>query len=468
MGNALPQPMAVPEERAGGARDARKCVLVSTRNDYRETRALVEALGLEVASVEVQRRDQPDPRTFIGKGKTEEVKDKAKELGADLIVVNGELKPSQVHGLQSATGLEVYDRVRLILEIFTSRAASPEARLQVELATLKHRVPFIKETISLSKRGEHPGLLAGGEVGTHQYLTEITRRMARIQRELEDVVRVREVRRKGRQRRSYVTVSVAGYTNAGKTSALNLLTEAGAEVDSRMFSTLSPLSRSVEGIEGRILINDTVGFIEDLPPWLIEAFNSTLEELYSSDLVLLVLDVGEPADVLERKAMTSLEILKRAEETPPIFSLLNKVDMVAPSELKAKVEGLQQRGLIVGPWLPVQLNVQRPNRRLALREALLHAILENLRTVAVLDLTFDATANPFDLFVDVDGDQVGLMDLVRQRAVYLDLSQRSAGRITFAVERKFHAKLNEIIENMPGRPLRLIYHDKTSSSDAKV
>ena len=458
----------MPEVRAGIAMGGRKCVLVTTRSDFQETHALAEALGLKVVSVEVQRRDAPDPRTFIGKGKTTEIKDKAKELGADLIIVNGELKPSQVHGLQSATGLEVYDRVRLILEIFTSRAASPEARLQVELATLKHRVPFIKETISLSKRGEHPGLLAGGEVGTHQYLTEITRRMARIQRELDDVVRVREVRRKGRQRRSYVTVSIAGYTNAGKTSALNLLTEAGAEVDSRMFSTLSPLSRSVEGIEGRILINDTVGFIEDLPPWLIEAFNSTLEELYSSDLVLLVLDVGEPSDVLERKAMTSLEILKRAEETPPILSLLNKVDMVAPSELKAKVEGLRQRGLIEGPWLPVQLNVQRPNRRLALREVLLHAILENLATVAMVDLVYDATTNPFEMSVDVDGSQVGLMDLVRQRAIYLDLSARSAGRVTFAVERKFQPKLNEIIDRIPGQPLRLVNHDKASISDGKV
>jgi GTP-binding protein HflX len=463
-----PRNMAMPEVRAGVALGGRKCVLVTTRSDFQETHALAEALGLKVVSVEVQRRDSPDPRTFIGKGKTTEVKDRAKELGADLIIVNGELKPSQVHGLQSATGLEVYDRVRLILEIFTSRAASPEARLQVELATLKHRVPFIKETISLSKRGEHPGLLAGGEVGTHQYLTEITRRMARIQRELDDVVRVREVRRKGRQRRSYVTVSIAGYTNAGKTSALNLLTEAGAEVDSRMFSTLSPLSRSVEGIEGRILINDTVGFIEDLPPWLIEAFNSTLEELYSSELVLLVLDIGEPADVLERKAMTSLEILKRAEETPPILSLLNKVDMVAPSELKAKVEGLQQRGLIVGPWLPVQLNVQRPNRRLAIREMLLRAILENLRTVALMDMVYDATANPFDITVAIDGAQVGLMDLVRERAIYLDLSNRSTGRVTFAVERKFLTKLIEIFENIPGQPLHLINHDKTSISDGKV
>ena len=458
----------MPEVRAGVAPGGRKCVLVTTRSDFQETHALAEALGLKVVSVEVQRRDAPDPRTFIGKGKTTEIKDKAKELGADLIIVNGELKPSQVHGLQSATGLEVYDRVRLIVEIFTSRAASQEARLQVELATLKHRVPFIKETISLSKRGEHPGLLAGGEVGTHQYLTEITRRMARIQRELDDVVRVREVRRKGRQRRSYVTVSIAGYTNAGKTSALNLLTEAGAEVDSRMFSTLSPLSRSVEGIEGRILINDTVGFIEDLPPWLIEAFNSTLEELYSSDLVLLVLDVGEPADVLERKALTSLEILKRAEETPPILSLLNKVDMVAPSELKVKDEGLRQRGLLVGPWLPVQLNVQRPNRRMALREVLIQAILGNLRTVATLDLVYDVKTNPFELLVDVDGNRIGLVDVVRERAIYLDMSHRSEGRITLAVDRKFQSKLNEIIDDIPGRPVQLIIHEMNNSSDEKI
>ncbi len=458
----------MPTRGEPGATAARKCVLVAIRADHTETRALAETLGFQVAAVEVQRRDQPDPRTYIGRGKTEEVGKRAKEVGADLIVVDGELRPSQVHGLQSATGIEVFDRIRLILEIFTSRAQSPEARLQVELAMLKHRVPLVKETINLLKRGERPGLLAGGEVGTHQYLTEINRRMARIQDELEDIARVRELRRKQRQRRSFVTVSIAGYTNAGKTSALNLLTEAEAEVDSRMFSTLSPLSRSVEGIEGRILINDTVGFIEDLPPWLIEAFNSTLEELYSSDLVLLVLDASEPMEVLERKTATSLEIIKRAETRPPVLFLLNKVDRIAPSELKAKVEELETAALLTGPWLPVQFNVTRQSRRETLRRALVSAILDNLESIVRMTLVYPGTVNPFDLHVAVDGHQEGLMDVVRARAIYLDLSGRSEGRIHMAVEDRFVPKLKKIIEELQGSPIDLIIQRDPMISDANL
>ena len=447
----------------------RRCILVSIMTDVQEAMALAETLGLEVAGVEVQRRDQPDPRTFVGSGKTEELKAKVKELDVDLIVVNGELKPSQVHRLSSATGVEVYDRIRVILEIFDSRAQSQEARLQVELATLKHRVPLIKETINLLRKGERPGLLAGGEIGTHQYLREITHKMARAQRELEEVARVREVRRKHRQRSSFVTVSIAGYTNAGKTSALNLLTEAGAEVDSKWFSTLSPLSRSVEGIEGRILINDTVGFIEDLPPWLIEAFQSTLEELYSSDLVLLVLDAGEPLEVLAGKAQTSLDILKRGGEELPTMFLLNKVDMVAPSDLKAKVEALKQRGLLTGPWLPVQLNVTRPSRREATRQALISAILSNLKTISMMDLVLPAGTNPFDLSVtDVDGSERRLMDIIKERAVFIDHSGREGGRVTFALEETFVAQIERLIGILPDGTAKLIKHDISDISERKV
>ncbi|MCK4970027.1 MAG: GTPase HflX, partial [Thermoplasmata archaeon] len=271
----------------------RRCVVVSIRTDVSEITALVETLSFELLDTIVQKRDRPDPRTYVGRGKAEEVRDLVEELEADLVIVDDELKPSQVHNLQSAAGVDVFDRIRLILEIFTRRARSQEAKLQVELATLRHRVPLVKETMNLLKKGEHPGLLGGGEVGTHQYLREIKQRMARIQRELDDVKKVRSVRRKHRTRHSFIAVSVAGYTNAGKTSALNMLTEAGAEVDSRYFSTLSPLSRTVEGVESRVLINDTVGFIEDLPPWLIEAFESTLEEVYSADLIILVIDFSE-------------------------------------------------------------------------------------------------------------------------------------------------------------------------------
>ena len=440
--------MVVPDEPGQDAK--RACIVLSIRSDVDEITALVESLGFDLLDTIVQRRGMPDPRTYVGRGKAVEVRDAVEDLGADLVVVDDGLKPSQVHNLQSQVGVDVYDRIRLILEIFTQRARSQEAKLQVELATLKHRVPLIKETINLLKKGERPGLLAGGEVGTHQYLREIRQRMARISRELDDVRRVRSVRRKHRKRQSFITVSVAGYTNAGKTSALNMLTEAGAEVDSRYFSTLSPLSRTVEGVTSRVLINDTVGFIEDLPPWLIEAFESTLEEVYSSDLVILVLDISEPLEKIERKVRTSLEIIKRNEESPPILFLLNKVDLIYPSELRSKVEVLEASGLIVGPWIPVQLNVTRPRRREAMRRSMFHSILKNLEDIQLMSVTVAEGHDLFNLQIGKAERLRPFMEVIRERSVFLDLSFRDEGIVTFAIDHDYFHQIKNDIQNIEG------------------
>jgi GTP-binding protein HflX len=350
----------------------------------------------------------------------------------------------------------VFDRIRLILEIFTRRARSQEAKLQVELATLQHRIPLVKETINLLKKGERPGLLAGGEVGTHQYLREIRQRMAKIKRELDDVKRVRSVRRKHRRRRSFVTVSVAGYTNAGKTSALNMLTEAGAEVDSRYFSTLSPLSRTVEGVESRVLINDTVGFIEDLPPWLIEAFESTLEEVYDADLVILVIDASEDPGSVERKVRTSLEIINRDEDVPPILFLLNKVDLIYPSELRSKVASLEESGMLVGPWIPVQLNVTRPRRREAMRRSIFHTILQNLEDIQLASMELSVGVDLFSLEIELDDVNRNLMGIVREKAIYIDLSMREEGSMIFAIERNYLEKIKQDIASIDGVDIDLI------------
>ncbi len=434
----------------------RRVIVVSIRDDVDEITALVDSLRFELLDTIVQRRDHPDPRSYVGRGKAEEVRDAVKDLEADLVVVDDELKPSQVHNLQSVVDVEVFDRVRLILEIFTRRARSQEAKLQVELATLQHRIPLVKETINLLKKGERPGLLAGGEVGTHQYLREIRQRMAKIKRELDDIKRVRSVRRKHRRRRSFVTVGIAGYTNAGKTSALNMLTEAGAEVDSRYFSTLSPLSRTVEGVESRVLINDTVGFIEDLPPWLIEAFESTLEEVYDADLVVLVIDASEDMERVRNKVRTSLEIIKRDEDVPPILFLLNKVDLIFPSELRSKVASLQEMGMMVGPWIPVQLNVTRPKRREAMRRSIFHTILRNLEDIQLIALDMELHLDLFSLEIEMDGEARNLLGVIRDRAIYLDLSQREEGTVTFAMERNYYDKIKGNIPSLEGLRLEEI------------
>jgi GTP-binding protein HflX len=429
---------------------ARACVVLSIRTDVSEITALVDSLGFDLREVVTQRRDRPDPRTYLGSGKTEEVRDLVDELDVNLVIIDDELKPSQVHNLQAKVDAEVYDRIRLILEIFTRRARSQEAKLQVELATMKHRIPLVKETINLLKKGERPGLLGGGEVGTHQYLREIRQRMARIQRELEDVRKVRGVRRKHRRRRSFITVSVAGYTNAGKTSALNMLTEAGAEVDSRYFSTLSPLSRTVEGVTSKVLINDTVGFIENLPPWLIEAFESTLEEVYSSDMVIIVTDTSEPLEVIERKVRTSLEIVKKGDVSPPILFLLNKVDLIYPSELRSRVASLEATGLMQGPWIPVQLNVTRPRRREAMRRSIFHTILQNLEDIELVSLQLDEGLGLYDLWIGQEDDGRKLIDLVTDRAIYIDLSGRENGLVIFAIDRSYWTQIKTDITVIDG------------------
>jgi GTP-binding protein HflX len=436
--------------------ETRRCVVVSIRANVDEITALVDSLRFELLGTVIQKRDRPDPRSYVGRGKTEEVRDTVKELEADLLIVDDQLKPSQVHNLQSVVGIDVFDRIRLILEIFTRRARSQEAKLQVELATLQHRIPLVKETINLLKKGERPGLLAGGEVGTHQYLREIRQRMAKIKRELDDVKRVRSVRRKHRRRRSFVTVSVAGYTNAGKTSALNMLTEAGAEVDSRYFSTLSPLSRTVEGVESRVLINDTVGFIEDLPPWLIEAFESTLEEVYDADLVILVIDASEDPGSVERKVRTSLEIINRDEDVPPILFLLNKVDLIYPSELRSKVASLEESGMLVGPWIPVQLNVTRPRRREAMRRSIFHTILQNLEDIQLASMELSVGVDLFSLEIELDDVNRNLMGIVREKAIYIDLSMREEGSMIFAIERNYLEKIKQDIASIDGVDIDLI------------
>jgi GTP-binding protein HflX len=444
------------EREAPGPDESRRCVVLSIREDVGEITALVESLRFELLEIVIQKRSRPDPRSYVGRGKTEEVRDTVKELGADLVIVDDELKPSQVHNLQAVVGVDVFDRIRVILEIFTRRARSQEAKLQVELATLQHRIPLVKETINLLKKGERPGLLAGGEVGTHQYLREIRQRMAKIKRELEDVRKVRSVRRKHRRRRSFVTVSVAGYTNAGKTSALNMLTEAGAEVDSRYFSTLSPLSRTVEGVESRVLINDTVGFIEDLPPWLIDAFESTLEEVYDADLVILVIDASEDLETVERKVRTSLEIIKRDEDVPPILFLLNKVDLIFPSELRSKVASLQDSGMLVGPWIPVQLNVTRPRRREAMRRSMFQTILQNLEEILLASVDVADHVDLFAIEIEFDGGARNLMGIVREKAIYIDLSRREEGVMTFAMERNYLDKIKEDINAINGVTIEMI------------
>ena len=336
-----PAPIVVPADLK-----ERRAVLLSTQRTLGEILDLAKSLPIEIVSIQIQDREKPDPRGYFGSGKLEEVRRELRPLRIDLAIVNDLLKPSQLLHIQKTLGIEVWDRVQLILRIFADRARSPEAKLQVERAELQRQIPLVREAISLSKRGENPGFLAGGEVGTATFLNQIRKRTVSIDSRLEKIKKDSSLRRERRKRSGYFVVSVAGYTNAGKSTLVHAITGADLLIEDRMFSTLSTTTRKVAELNGVVLMSDTVGFIESLPPFMIDAFNSTISEIYYSDLILLVVDVSEDDDAVDRKMRVCREILEAGDRQPPILVVLNKRDQVSADGLAWKVRKLKLHGLI--------------------------------------------------------------------------------------------------------------------------
>jgi len=368
-----------PTAGAGGLRPGeRAAILLSPEADTAEIEALARSAGLRAADTFVQRIESPNPKYYLGEGKVKRIADLIKRFGGDgkagekkrptptgsddisedevddagalaeapeLAVFNGNLKPTQVFHLEKALGIPVYDRIRLILEIFTRRARSPEARLQVELAHLQYDVPLIKEYIHRTRTGEHPGLFyAGGAYQVDDYYDMIKSRMARIKRELQRIGGERAQRRKTRRRGGQALLALAGYTNAGKSALFSMLCSEEAEVGSELFTTLSTTTRRIRfPVQGsNVLLTDTVGFIRNLPPWLVEAFMSTLEEVFLSDAIMLVVDLSDAPDEMLSKLETTLGILRKGERTIPMIVAFNKADLLEEPELEKRA------GLVLG------------------------------------------------------------------------------------------------------------------------
>ena len=307
----------------------KKVVIFSISEDTEEIRALLQTLGMEVIKEFVQNRSRPHRESFLGPGRIDEILKEMEEMEVDLIVVNGVLKPSQHHFLEMKFQMECADRTGVILRIFTDHAHTPEAIAQVTLAKLRYELPFLREWIHKSKSGDRPGFLSGGAYATDVYFEHAKTHARRIEADLSDVSKQREVTRTRRREKGYSLVSLAGYTNAGKSALMNKLCNAGVEVDDRLFSTLSTTTRRISGIKGNILMSDTVGFIKDLPPDLINAFNSTLEEIFDADLILLIFDASESDDVVKSKLSTSLKILLPKIENKSIAIIGNKIDLLS-------------------------------------------------------------------------------------------------------------------------------------------
>jgi len=310
-----------------------KVLLVSLTRDVSEITALVRSAGHELSDTVVQVRDAPDRRYFVGKGKLEEIAESLEGRDIDIVLFNGELHPSQHYTLEQRLKRQCYDRLRLILEIFAERAHGREAKLQVELALLHYEAPLLREWIHSAAVGERPGFMAGGEYRVDVYLETVKRRTRRIEEELELVRKERGRRRASRKDRGFHLVSLAGYANAGKSSMLNALTGERVLVEERMFSTLSTTTRAVSGSR-RILLTDTVGFVDQVPFWMVEAFHSTFEEIYESDVVLLLVDASDPVGEILRKVRLAARTLLPRVPSDRILPVLTKTDLVSPDRLE--------------------------------------------------------------------------------------------------------------------------------------
>lgn len=307
-------------------------ILLSIDEDLDEMRSLLGTLDIEIMDEVIQRRAEPHRNSFLGPGKVEEVSERISREDVDLVVINGTLRPSQHHMLEMTFQKECVDRVGIILRIFADHAHTEEAKNQVTLATLRYEQPFLREWIHKAKSGERPGFLSGGAYATDVYFEHAKTHMRKIEENLERLSGQREVRRRRRRNRGYFLVSLAGYTNAGKSAMLNALCDADIEVDDRLFSTLSTTTRRLATSKSRILLTDTVGFIKQLPPDLVDAFNSTLEEIFLSDLVLLLLDVSESVTVVRDKLNTSLTFVEQRLQGTPMVVLGTKVDRLSEKE----------------------------------------------------------------------------------------------------------------------------------------
>jgi GTP-binding protein HflX len=308
-----------------------------------EIEELALSAGYEIIYEIIQRRVRPDPKTFLGKGKIEEVGKALEARTVDVLIVNGDLKPSHHYILENSLKVECVDRVRLVLEIFMLRANNKESRLQVERARLRYEVPLLREWIHSAKMGEHPGFLGGGEYAVDVYYDLIKKRMRKIDEELIKESESSDQRRLHRRRKGFHLVSLAGYTNAGKSSLMRSLTDEQVLIEDGMFSTLSTTTKKLKGTSTPILITDTIGFLHDLPPFVIEAFKNTITEIFNADLILLVIDASDEWPEVERKLSTSEAVLFPEVEMERIFLVVNKLDRLGIEERQTLLDKIRER-----------------------------------------------------------------------------------------------------------------------------
>jgi GTP-binding protein HflX len=311
---------------------------VDSEDELAELRELARTALVDPVGAIVQHRPRPERRTYLGKGKLEELKRTYKDSGAEVLLIDGELDPAQQRTLEDTLQARVVDRTQLILDIFAQHAVSAEGKLQVELAQLEYNLPRMRGMWQhLERLGGGVGTRGPGESQLESDRRIARRRITLLKRRLEDLSKQRDVRRKERRRAEAPTVALAGYTNVGKSTLLNALTDADVSVNDLLFETLDPTTRGFEYDGRRYLVTDTVGFIRRLPTQLVEGFAATLEETLVADLVLHVVDASADDERIDEQTRAVAAVLHDigADELP-LELVLNKIDAV---------DGLRRRRL---------------------------------------------------------------------------------------------------------------------------
>ena len=322
--------------------DMNSAVLITYDDDdaYDEAAGLCDAAGYKIIHI-IKQAFLKRQKYGISKDALESLKDVCDRLKPDIVVYDEILKPVQNYNLASELRLEILDRETLILEIFEKRASSAESKLQIKLAQLRYEMARAKEKVRLSSMGEQPGFMGIGKFGVDVYYNDIKHRMQAVRIKLEKVGKQRDLHRQGRKRLGFKTISLAGYTSAGKTTLFNKMTGQSMPQSNEMFTTLSTTTRRITINREPMLISDTVGFISKLPAYMIDAFRSTLEDLVYANMVIVVVDISDAVFDLNKKFKSCMKTLgELGVEKDKLVFALNKADLVAPHIMQENIKAL--------------------------------------------------------------------------------------------------------------------------------
>ena len=334
----------------------------ASETSLEELQALLETAGGECVGTVLQSRPTPDPHSFVGQGKAEEIRELVKETGAKLVIFDNDLTPSQIKALESITGASVLDRSALILDIFAQRAQSRAGKVQVEAAQLKYLLPRLTgKGTALSRLGGGIGTRGPGETKLETDRRHIRRRIEALREQLKKIEVGRHETQRRREKDGTVTVALVGYTNAGKSTLMNLLTQAGVLAEDKLFATLDPTARALKLPGGKtVMLIDTVGLVRRLPHHLVEAFRSTLEQAATADIILNVCDASSP------EARTHLDVTNEILQSlgcgdRPVIPVLNKWDLVGDADSALHLTGAVRISALKNEGIPALLQAIEDN-----------------------------------------------------------------------------------------------------------